>query len=289
MNFQSHGNIKKALIDLLFIMVGTAIYALGLHIFIAPNQIAPGGISGLAIVINYLTNLPIGILQFVLNLPLLIIAIKYLGNDFTIKTLISVLALSANLDYVVAGLPTYVGDPLLSSLFGGAVMGFGLAIVFMRGYTTGGTDIVSRLLQRRFPYMQIGKILFAIDAVIIAISAAVFGQIETALYGMVSVFTSALLMDSVLYGMDRGKVAFIISPKAAEISKEVISQLDRSATIIKSTGAFTNKEGAVLMVAVHRQQYYPLKNIIHDIDPTAFVIVADSSEILGEGFKGIKE
>ncbi|MEM1484065.1 YitT family protein [Oscillospiraceae bacterium PP1C4] len=274
-------------LDMLFNLAGCGLFAIALHVFVAPNQIAPGGVSGLSVVLNYLTGLPIGIWSFIINIPLLLIGTKFLGWWFTGKTLVTVVTLSVMIDYVVVFLPEYTGDALLASLFSGALMGTGLAIVFMRGSTTGGSDIVSRLVQLKYPHIQLGKMLLAIDVVVILISTAVFNNIETALYSMVVVFTSAKVVDSVLYGLDTGKLVYVMSRKSVEISKEVLTELQRGCTLLKSTGAFTQNDSQVLLVAVRRSQYFQLKRIVHTIDPTAFIIVTDSSEVIGEGFNPI--
>lgn len=274
-------------LDMLFNLVGCGLFAVAMHVFIAPNQIAPGGVSGLAVVFNYLTGLPIGTWSFLINIPLLLIGLKFLGAHFTLKTLVTVVTLSVMIDYVAVFLPEYTGDALLASLFAGALMGAGLAIVFMRGSTTGGSDIISRLLQLKYPYIQLGKILLAMDVVVILISAAVFGNIETALYSMVAVFTSSKILDSVLYGLDTGKLFYIMSRRSVEISREILTELQRGCTLLKSTGAFTQNDSQVLLVAVRRSQYFQLKRIVHALDPAAFIIVTDSSEVIGEGFKPI--
>lgn len=286
-NFGSGKRYLNIGLDILSDLVGCGLFAVAMHVFIAPNQIAPGGVSGLAVVLNYLTGVHIGTWSFLLNVPLLLLGLKFLGWEFTGKTLVSVSILSIMIDYVVVFLPEYTGDALLASLFSGVLMGAGLALIFMRGSTTGGSDIISRLLQIRYPYMQMGKILLAIDIVVILFSAIVFEKMETALYGMVTVFTSAHMLDSMLYGMDTGKLLYIMSAKSAEISGRIISELHRGCTMLKSTGAFTQNDFQVLLVAVRRQQYFQLKHIVHEIDPAAFMIVTDSSEVIGEGFKPI--
>lgn len=281
------GKYQQSALDLLFDFVGCGIFSVAMHMFMVPNQIAPGGVSGLSVMFNYLTGIPIGALSLFINIPLLLLGWKFLGRKFALKTLKTVVIMSFMIDYVGVHLPEYKGDALLASLFAGALMGSSLAIIFMRGATTGGSDIISRLLQRKYPYLQLGKILLGIDVVVILLSAVVFGRIETALYGMVTVFTSSRMIDSVLYGMDTGKLVYIMSQKSGEISKQVISELHRGCTLMKSTGAFTGEESQVLMIAVRRTQYFQLKRIVHDIDPKAFIIVTDSSEVIGQGFKDI--
>lgn len=280
------GRMHAVVLALLDIF-GCALFAIAIHVFVAPNQIAPGGVSGLAVVLNYLTGISIGTWSFLLNIPLLLLALCFLGKRFTLKTLVSVAVLSFLLDYVAVYLPEYSGDALLAALFGGVLSGAGLAFVFMSGSTTGGSDILSRLLQKKHPHVSIGKILLVIDAVVIFISVIVFRRIETGLYGMVTVFSTSRVIDSVLYGADTGKAVYVMSPKAQEISEQVIAQIGRGCTLFKATGAFTKNDSQVLLVAVRRSQFYPLKQLVYQMDPEAFVIVTDCSEIIGKGFKPV--
>ncbi len=277
--------IKKWVIDQLYTLIGCLIYAIGIYVFIQPNQIAPGGVSGMSVMLQYLTGIPIGALSLLINIPLLLMALKFLGRRFTGQTIMSVVTLAVMIDYVAVWLPQYEGDPLLAALFGGAMIGIGLAVVFMRGFTTGGTDIISRLLLLKFPFLQIGKILMGIDLVVIITSAFVFGRIETALYGMVAVFTSSRMIDSILYGLDTGKLVYIMTSQPMQLSERIIQDLGRGCTILKSTGAYTKQDSNVLMVAVRRSQYYALKKLALKIDPKSFIIVTDTTEVLGEGFK----
>lgn len=277
----------ELLVELAFDGVGSFAFAVGMQMFIAPNQIAPGGVSGLAVVLNYLTRVPIGVWSFFINIPLLLVGLRFLGRRFALRTLKTVVVLSVMIDYAATPLPAYTGDPLLAALFGGVLMGAGMAVVFLRGSTTGGSDIVSRVLQLRYPYIPLGRILMSIDVVVILISAAVFGRIETALYGMVAVFTASKVIDGILYGMDTGKLIYVMSRDSQTIAKRVMAELERGCTLLKSTGAFTQSDAQVLLVAVRRQQYHPLKKIIHEVDPAAFIIVTDSTEVIGLGFKPI--
>lgn len=279
--------VKKCMIDQLYSLFGCFVFAVGINVFIQPNQIAPGGVSGMAVMLNYLTRIPIGALSLFINIPLLLLALKFLGRRFTGQTVMTVVTLSIMIDYGAIRIPQYEGDAILAALFGGALIGIGLAVVFLRGFTTGGTDVVCRLLQLKFPYVQLGKILMGIDFVVIITSAFVFGRIETALYGMVSVFTSSRMIDSILYGMDTGKLVYIMTTHPEQLSQKIIKDLGRGCTILKSTGAYTKKDSNVLMVAVRRSQYIILKKMALKIDPKSFVIVTDATEVLGEGFKHI--
>ena len=280
--------LLKALLDFIFFVGGSILFAIGMQTFIAPNQIAPGGISAIAIVLNYLTNLPIGLWSFLLNVPLLLLGARFLGMAFTWKTLETVVIMSVLTD-AFSWLPVYQGDVLLAALFGGLLMGAGMALVFLRDSTTGGVDILSRLIQLRLPYLPMGKLLLLIDIVVICISALVFGKIEVVLYSLVAVAVSSYTIDSVMYGLDRGKLVHIFSAKNQGIAKRVIEELNRGCTLLNATGAYSGEPQQALLVAVRLQQYHRLKEIVHEEDPQAFLIVTDSSEELGEGFKPIQK
>lgn len=270
-------------------IVGSFLYAAGVHCFISAHNIAPGGATGIAILINYLTGLPIGILMFLINIPLLLLGWRFLGHKFTLRTLVSVAVLTVFMDYVVIHLPVYTGNTLLAALFGGVVMGAGLAIVFMGGSTTGGTDIVTRLLLIRYPYMQMGRLVFMVDLVIICASALTFGSIDSALYAIISMFTTGQIIDALLYGLDTGKLVLVVTSKSEELARRIISDLHRGVTILNGRGGFSGARRDMLVCAVRNSQYFKLKALAYELDPRSFVIVTSASEIRGEGFKPIKE
>lgn len=270
-------------------IVGAFIYAAGVHCFTSAHHIAPGGVTGISIIINYLTGIPIGILVLLINIPLLLIGLKFLGRRFAIRTLTSVAILTFFLDYVVVKLPVYTGNTLLASLFGGVVMGAGLAIVFMGGSTTGGTDIVTKLLLQKHPYLQMGRIIFIIDLIIISASTIVYKSLDSALYAIIAMFTTARVIDALLYGLDVGKLVLVISEKSDEIAQRIIHDLDRGVTLLKAAGGYSGKQQNVIMCAVRNSEYVKLKQLAHSIDPKSFVIVTSTSEVRGEGFKPIKE
>ena len=282
-------NYKKIVFDVLYDIAGSAVFSLGIHTFIAPNNIAPGGVSGLSILINYLFGFPIGLTSFILNIPLLILSFIFLGRKSTVNTLKTITILTVILDILFVNVPVYKGDRILSSLFGGVCIGIGLAVIFMRGSTTGGTDIASRLIQLKFPYMQIGRVIFIIDFAVLVLSAVVYKDIEAALYGMVIIFTSTTMLDSVLYGVDKGKMAIIISCEWQSICEKITQTMQRGATILKASGAFSNEEKNVILCAVRKNQFFKLKKIVYESDPKAFIIVSDAGEILGEGFKPLNK
>lgn len=281
-----HG--KEKILDLIFEVSGIFIMSLGIHCFLVPANIAPGGVSGMAILIQYLWGLPIGLMSFVINVPIFILSWRYLGKKYTMQSLGAVLISSVILDYVVTPwVPMYTGERFLGSLFGGIFVGAGLGLVFLRGFSTGGTDAISFLLQRKFPHMPIGRTLMLIDGLVLAISVLVFHNIEAGLFGVVALFAQTKLIDSIVYGSEHGQMLLIVSEKNMEIKDKILVDVDRGATILKAVGAYTMEEKDVLLCAARKSQFGQIKRIVREIDPNAFFIVSEVSQILGEGFKPV--
>lgn len=282
--------IKDFLIDGVFFIVGSFIFAISVNTFTAPNNIAPGGLTGAATMLNYLFNVPIGMVILVMNLPIFIWGFFEVGYRFILKTIVATILSSVIIDLTVDILPKYQGDMLLTTVFGGLLSGFGLALIFVRGGTTGGTDLMANLISRRVRHLSLGRLILIIDMVIVVISAFVYKNFESPLYATIVIFITSKVIDTVLYGTDigSGKMIFIISQKNEEIAQRIMDDIGRGVTELKSRGAYTKKEGEVLLCAVNRQEVYKVYDIIHSIDPDAFTIVGEAGEISGEGFKEIQ-
>jgi len=285
---------KTLAVDTAYDIVGSLVYAVGTLCFIAPNNIAPGGASGVAIMLHYLFGSPIGITTFLINVPLILLALRYLGRVFTMKTLRTIVINTVVIDFVVAPLIDRLdivlledGERLLGALFGGVCLGVGLAVIFLRDSTTGGTDIAGRLLQLRYPHVQMGRAMMICDAVVLLASILVFRSFESGLYGMVAIFVNSRVIDSILYGVDKGTMAFVVSSRSREIAGRVIREMDRGATLLKGVGAYSGEDKEVMLVAVRISQLPRLKRLVHEEDPQAFMIASEAGEILGEGFKRI--
>lgn len=277
--------MKQFIKSYAIIALGSLIFALGFDWFFAPNQIAMGGVTGLAQVINVLIPaLPVGILTIILNIPLFLAGWKLIGFHLLASSLFSMAVSSVAIDVIAAWYTFPPMDPLLACLCGGAVMGAGFGLVFAQGATTGGTDIVARLLKLRFPWLPMGKLLLVPDGVVLALAAVAFGQVETALYGAVALVVMAKVMDAVLYGTDASKVAIIVSDRWREIADVLLREQDRGVTILRGQGAYTGAEKQVLMVAFPQKKIVQLKRTIRDLDSSAFLIVCNAHEVLGEGF-----
>jgi len=279
---------KKIILDYLIITLGTAIFALSVHIFTAPNNIAPGGVTGLATAISHLTSVPLGTLFFVFNIPLIALGFWKLGKVFIIKTLYSIVLFTLLTDFAFARLYCYHGELIIVSIFGGILAGAGLALVFLRGGSTGGTDIINRIIGRKFPSLKLGNIVMVTDAVVIIFACFIFRNVESALFAVVTIFVQSFAMNKIIYGLDTGKHVQIITECPEKIAKEIHDTLGRGATIIAAKGSYTSQEKFVLLAAVRNNQFYTLKQIVKECDNKAFIIVSDASEVLGEGFKAFE-
>lgn len=288
LNQKSKGTrVFTVFMDFFLFVLGSLIFAVSVNTFTAPNNIAPGGMTGIATMVNYLTDLPIGVGILVLNLPLFIWGFFEMGWKFIGKTIAATVMSSVAIDLTAGFLPVYQGDMLLTTVFGGLLSGLGLGLIFIRGGTTGGTDLAATLIQQHARHLSMGKLLLAIDLCIVVVSAVVYQSFESPLYAVIVIYITTKVIDSMLYGTNRGtgKMMFIISPKSGEISAKIMTVMDRGVTMLKSRGGYSGREGEVMLCAVRRQEVYQTYDIVYSIDPDAFIIVGDAGEISGEGFR----
>lgn len=283
---QTGKKLKRFLADLFFIILGAFSYSLAINMFTSPNDIAPGGIGGLSTVINYLSGgtIGIGLLFAVINIPLVIAGFIKLGRMLMIRTIIAVVLVSVGTDILKPYFPVYEGDRILAAVFGGLLIGAGLGLVYLRDGTTGGTDIINKLILRAKPHLSLGGITLITDAVVVLISMLVYGNIESGLYAIIAIFVSSKIIDIILYGTLEGKLVLIFSNKPDEIGAAIVNDLSRGATMLKGSGVYSGEDKKVICCAVHKNEYVKLKRKIKAIDPSAFIITALASEVLGEGF-----
>lgn len=267
------------------ITLGSLLYALAYNIFYAPNLVAMGGLTGLGQVLNALIPvLPVGTTVFVMNVPLFFLGWKFIGGHLLVSSLYAMTFSSFAIDVMDMIYQFPPMDTMLAAIFGGALLGAGIGLVFSKGATTGGTDLIARLLKLKFAWLPMGTLVLIPDFIVIVLAAVAFGKVESALYGLVSLFITSKVMDMVLYGMDSSKVAYIISDSCKEITDAVMA-MDRGATILHGEGAYSGDEKKVLMVAFKQKEIVPLKEKVNEIDPHAFLIVCDAHDVLGEGFR----
>ena len=278
------GKLWAAFRPYLWITLASAVFALGFDWCYVPNQITLGGMTGLGQIIHAIVPaIPVGSAVIALNLPLFLLGWRLLGWKLLASSLFATAATSLGVDLLAACYSFPPMDPMLASICGGAMMGAGLGIVFSQGATTGGTDIVARLLKLKFPWLPMGKLILIPDGVVLALTAIAFQRLETALYGAVALYVSSKVMDTVLYGLNASKVAYIISNHWQKISDAILAY-DRGVTILNATGAYSGSEKHVLMVAFRQREIVEIKEIVHEADPAAFLIVCDAHDVLGEGF-----
>ena len=262
-------------------IIGCILYSIGVNSFAVPNSIAQSGVTGVAVILNHLFSVPVGTVNLLLNIPLLILMWIFLGKKLVARTLWVTVLLSAALDLIAMFIPVYTGDKILASLFCGLLQGSGLGLIMITGATSGGTDIVARLVHKFFPHITIGRVVMLADAVIIAAGMLVFGSIETGLYAIIVIFVSTKVIDSMIYGTGNGKMLMVVTDKADEVSKAIISSSRRGVSIIPAVGAYTGESKNVLICVARKHE---IIKIIKSIDDKTFIIVSEANEILGEGF-----
>lgn len=282
----------------LLITSGCAIFALGIALFLDPNKVASGGVSGLAIILNYATQkvewLNTGVWIVFLNIPLFILGFIFFGRKFILSTIYSTVVSSLFIElfsFIFKKFLPLTDDIVIAGVVGGALMGLGMGIIFRLGSTTGGTDIVVKILRKKFRFIKMGIISLIVDLVIIGISTIVFREFSLAFYTVISLIITTVSLDWVLYGGDSAKLMYIItdSEHAEKISEKILKELDISATYINGEGAYTGEGKRIIMCAIKKYLYPKLKDYVHEIDPGAFTIVTSAKEIYGEGYKNHKD
>ncbi len=274
--------------NLLMIVLGSAIFAVGFDLFLEPSGINGGGVSGIAMLVVYAVDakwLTVGLLSAIINIPLFLFGFKQIGKYFFFGSLLGMLVSSVGFDLFAKILPVVEMDPLLAAIFGGVSVGAGLGLVFLAGASTDGTDIAARLLKLKLRNFPIGKLMLGMDLVIAVATGIVYKQFTNTLYSIVTLYLSSIVLDKVVYGMDYSKVALIISDKYEEIAVAIDTRLDRGVTLLQGQGFYKRSDKYVLLSAIKRKQLAQLKELVMTIDPAAFLILQDAQQVLGDGFK----
>ncbi|MBO5056417.1 MAG: YitT family protein [Lachnospiraceae bacterium] len=273
-------SIKKYIM----ITLACVIYGVGISLFVDPNNLAPGGFTGLSVVLNRLIPIETGTIYLILNIPVIILGIWKFGWKFTVSTLYAILVVSFSTNALSLMNPV-TKEPVLGAVFGGMLCGAGMGMVLRNSATTGGTDIIVKCLRQRFPHMKTGSLMLMIDAVIIGLSGIVFKNFDSVLYSIVSVLTTSAVLDMVLYGRDGAKLIYIISDESEKITSRILQELDIGVTHLEGSGAYKNVEKKVIMCVVKKQLAHKVEEIVRDEDVSAFMIISSASEIYGEGYK----
>lgn len=278
------GNLWKDYKWIFATILGSAVFALGFSLFLQPNDLNAGGISGLAMIFVELAGFgSVGMLSILINLPLFILGGLKIGKKFFFGSLLGMTLSSVLIDFF-ALIPFPTVEPLMGALYGSALCGFGLGIVFMSGTSTGGSDILVRLLKLKYRNVPIGQISLCFDALVVTLTGLVFHDVTKALYTGIAVFVCSQVIDAVVYRFDYSKVALIISSQYEQIAYEIGTKLDRGATFLNGEGSYSHTPTKVVLAAVKKQQVTELKELVTAIDPNAFIIVQEAHQVLGDGF-----
>ena len=269
------------------IALGVFMMAVSLNFFLEPNTIAPGGVTGLAIVIKSITGIPVYITNLLINIPLFIIGIIALGKAFGVKTLFATVVLSFFMKIVPHEVVTQ--DLLLSSVFGGFLLGLGLGVVLQSGGTTRCTDLAGAILNKYFPQFSTASFMMTIDIIVVAVAGIVARKIETSLYSVIALYVTMKVIDLILEGLGYVKAFLIITEKPEEISQVIMDELDRGVTLFNGKGMYTKENKDILLCVVNRSQFTKVKDIVNMVDTKAFLMVTDMYEVIGEGFQEIKK
>jgi len=263
------------------ILLGALIGGAAYPLFMTPNRIAPGGITGVATILNHLLHWPVGTVSLVLNLPLFMISYKAMGKIFAFRSLVATVAFSLFID--ILPLKPMTNDPLLGALYGGVLLGIGLGLIMRGGATTGGSDMIARMVHKRFPFISTGAFLFAIDFAVVLAAGLLIGTSE-ALYALINIFLTAKVMDMVIIGFSSNKACFVISSRWQEISRRIMKDMDRGVTQLTARGAYTGAERPTLLCVISRSEITAFKRILREEDENAFVIIVEAHEAIGDGF-----
>ena len=274
----------QVLYDILVCIIGSALVGTALSVFTIPNEIAPGGISGLSTALAYMLGVRVSVLTLVLNIPIMLAAYRLLGKRSFFYTLLSTALLSGFIE-LASFLPVYTGNILIVAVYGGVLSGIGIGILFLRNITTGGTDLLALMLHKAFPNVPNGTILAVIDGIVVLIAVLVFQKIEVALTSVLTIYFSSKVIDLIAQGVDYAKVIYIVTDKGKELSAVLNSSTDRGNTVIKAFGGYTGAEKQLVITVTRRNVLAQTLRLIHATDPAAFTFVTDSTEVHGEGFK----
>lgn len=279
-------NWRETGIDILVDIAAGMVIAIGVYNFALNANFPVAGFSGLAIIMYHLLGLPVGLGTIILNIPVAIFCYKFLGRNFFLKSLKSMVISSVLMDYVAPLLPVYEGSRLLAALCMGVLCGIGYAMIFMRGSSTGGQDFISVAIKKVRPHMTLGIITFALDIITIILgSVLVFKDVDGFIYGVIVTYLMAIVMDRIMYGIDEGKMTFIVTEHGDDVAEQIDEYSGRGSTILKGMGSYSKEKKDVVMCACNNKQMYTIKKMVHKIDPQAFTIIMESNEVVGEGFK----
>lgn len=279
--------MKKGFIRIFYIIIGSVAVGIGVSLFVSPNNLVPGGVTGVAIVLSKLIGRGVGTIAFLLNIPIMILALWKFGRAFFLWTLTALFASSVAID-AFSVISPLTNDPVIASLAGGGLIAIGVGVIFRTGATTGGIDVIVRLIKLKKPYMKTGNVFLITDGLIAVVSGFVLKNPENAIYSLLTIAVAAAVMNFVLYGADEARLLIIICENEKEVTNALVTELGVGVSIVQGRGGFSDREKSVLISAVKNQSFYRARQLVSQADSRAFVIVSSASAIYGEGFKDIK-
>lgn len=277
---------KRKVFDYVMITAASLVYAVGISLFLDPNDLAPGGLTGICIIANRLSGIETGSLIFIFNIPLILLAIWKFGWKFMLSTAYTITMVSFFTN-LLSPVGAVTQEPILAAMAGSILVALGIGVIFRAGSTTGGTDIIVKLLKIKYQHLKTGFLFFLLDLIIVTVSGLIFRNLNTALYALIAVMLMAVVLDVVLYGTDEAKMIFIISDKPGEITYRLLEEIDIGVTYLQGEGAYSSQDKKVIMCVLKKQQAPRVEEIVKQEDPKAFMIVTHATEIYGEGYKNL--
>lgn len=284
MYFEERFNIKKIILELLGTAIGAFIMAIGVSLFLLPNQLSSGGVSGIATITYYLFHIPVGTMILIINIPLFLLSIFKIGKNFFIKSLIGTITLSVFID-ILENFKPLTQDRFLACIYGGIIIGVGTAVILKSNSSTGGSDLISYLAKKYKPTVRSSNAIVIFDIIVVTLNIIVFREIEIGLYSAIAIYLMGKIVDILFEGIYFTKLMLIVSDKSEKISKEIEEKIPRGTTGLYGKGMYTNKDKLVLMCAASRRDVSRIKIIAKKIDPHSFIIITNSREVVGLGFK----
>ncbi len=275
---------KDFLSDVFYDILGSIIYAISINCFAKPAHFATGGLNGFSLIINHLTNIPIGVTSLVLNIPLILISYRILGKFFMLRTAKTMIIFSVVLDLMSSILPRYTGNPLMAALYAGILDGLGMVMIYLRGGSSGGIDFITMSIRKLKPHLALGKLSMSINVLILIFAIFAFKNIDAALYGAIATFSSSILIDKVMYGAGAGKMLIIVTDKGKEIACAIDKSTGRGSSIMNIKGAYTEEEKQMVISAMSKAQVFPARKTAYGIDPNCFIMITSTDEVFGNGF-----
>ena len=280
---------KELIRNWALIFVGAALYAVGYSFFFHPNGVVPGGVTGIATIVNYLTDLPVGVISMVINIPLFAFGWKHFGRRFILFSFAATVLIYVFVDSFALLNTAATDNILLSSTIGACLNGMGLGCAYLSGATTGGVDIVAKVLRQKYPYINFGTLIMCINVVIIGAYGLIFRRWDAVMYTVIAQFVVSKSIDVVLYGLDTSRVCYLISEKSDELDSAITSTMHRGVTLLSGRGGYTGQARDVLMCVIKKREITSLRKIVKTVDPNAFFIVTGAKDVFGNGFGNINE